>query len=196
MRIGRYILGGLEENEVVENRRWYIFEGILFVIAGLLAAALPFATALGINILIGALLAFSGVFQLALFLKDRKKWLQFFSGLLSFATGCLMLFYPVAGLMALSVMVGIFLIFEGGLEITMASVLRPIANSGWLMSSGFLAIFLGALSLMFFPSAGLIYLALAVALNLAFYGVSLLMLAWTAGKNRRGKFGRHDMKHA
>ena len=173
------------EEEISNNRGWYIFEGIVFFFSGLLAALLPFATALGINILVGLLLVLSGGAQVFLFLKRRERWLRLLSGLLSVITGGIMLFFPAAGLMALSIVLGVFLLLEGGLEIAMAFMFRPFPRWGWLLFAGIVSIIMGVLVFVFFPLAGLLYMALALAINLGAYGMSVLLLALKAKKKEK-----------
>ena len=62
-----------------------------------------------------------------------------------------MIAFPAAGLVALSIIVGIFLIFEGVTETGMAFVLRPFFNWWWLLISGLLALTLGVLVFLFLP---------------------------------------------
>ena len=170
------------EAEIAKNRGWYVFEGIVFFLAGLLAAFLPFATALGINILVGVLLVLSGGTQVFLFLKRRERWLRLLSGLLSVIAGGIMLFFPAAGLMALSIVLGGFLLLEGALEVAMAFMFRPFPRWGWMLFAGILSIVMGVLVFVFFPLAGLLYMAIALAINLGAYGMSLLLLAFKAKK--------------
>ena len=170
------------EAEIAQNRGWYIFEGLVFFLGGLLAALLPFATALGINILVGVLLVLSGGMQIFLFLKRRERWLRLLSGLLSVVAGGIMLFFPAAGLMALSIVLGVFLLLEGALEIAMAFMFRPFPRWGWLLFAGIVTVIMGVLVFVFFPLAGLLYMAIALAINLGAYGMSLLLLAFKAKK--------------
>ena len=96
-----------------------------------------------------------------------------------------MLFYPLTGIFTLSFLVGIFLAIEGAIEIGMALVLRPFRHWKWMLVSGIAALILSVFIFMFFPAAGVMFLAFAVAFNMAAYGASLLMLAWRTGKAHR-----------
>ena len=51
------------ENAIARHRYWYVFQGIVFVVAGLLAVILPNVTAIGFSILIAILLIVSGIVQ-------------------------------------------------------------------------------------------------------------------------------------
>lgn len=171
----------LAEN-IAAHKRWYIIEGLVFIIAAALAAMLPFATALGINMLVGALFFLSGGVQVLLFMKRRERWLRLFSGLLSLVCGGIMLLSPHAGLMALSLLLGVFLLLEGPAEIAMAFMFRPFPTWWLMLFSGILSIVMGILVFIFFPMAGLLYIGLTVAINLFFYGIAILALAMTCRK--------------
>jgi uncharacterized membrane protein HdeD (DUF308 family) len=172
-------LGALKQRrkeEISKQRGWYIFEGIVFLLSGLLAAFLPFATALGINILVGILLVLSGGFQVFAFFKRRERWLLLLSGILSVIAGGIMLLFPAAGLMGLSILIGVFLLLEGSLEIVMAFAFRPSPRWGWMLIAGIVTLIMGVLVFVFFPLAGMLYMALVLAINLCAYGMSILIL--------------------
>jgi len=173
------------DKEVSKHRGWYIFEGLLFLVVGALALILPGATALAVQMLVATLLIISGLVQAFLFFRRRERWWRFISGILSIVAGGVMIAFPAAGLVALSIIVGIFLIFEGVTETGMAFVLRPFFNWWWLLISGLLALTLGVLVFLFLPVMGMLYIAIAVGINMIFYGISLLILAWKAGRREK-----------
>src|SRR5271170_4576809 len=82
---------GVLSERVRTHKSWYIFQGIIFIIFGLLAAILPAATAIGVDILVGAVLLMSGIFQLVASLKVKMHWWSILSSILSIIIGGLML---------------------------------------------------------------------------------------------------------
>jgi uncharacterized membrane protein HdeD (DUF308 family) len=170
------------DGEISKHRKWYIFELLVFIAFAALAIVLPNITALALNVLIGALLVISGFAQILLYFQRRARWWRIFSGMLSLAAGGTMLVFPFMGIMALALLIAAFLLIEGFTEIAMALSFRPYFNWLWLFSAGLISIFLSGLIFFFFPEGGIIYLAVAVALNLFMYGSSLVALAWKSGK--------------
>lgn len=171
------------EKQISRHRGWYLLEGALFVVSGFLAVILPGVTALTVNILVGAMLAVTGAVQAVMFFRRREKWWRLFSGILSVIAGAIMLFYPLAGLAALVIVVGAFLVLEGVFEICMALIFRPFPRWRWMLASGIVTLALATLVLVWFPVAGALYIALAVGINMTLYGVSLLMLAGRTDRN-------------
>ncbi len=167
---------------IKEHRGWYIFQGVLFVVCGILAAILPGATALGMGILIGALLLVSGAIQLFMTFKSKIHWWSILSALLSLIAGGIMVFEPFAGLIALVTIVAIFLTVEGVFEILLAFKFRPVSNWWWMLLAGIVTLILAILLWVGFPELGILYLGWIIAINLLLYGISLLMLVWKAGR--------------
>lgn len=87
-----------------------------------------------------------------------------------------MLLFPAAGLMGLSILIGVFLLLEGSLEIVMAFAFRPSPRWGWMLIAGIVTLIMGVLVFVFFPLAGMLYMALVLAINLCAYGMSILIL--------------------
>ncbi len=167
---------------ISRHRGWYVFQGILFVLCGILAAVLPGATALGMGILIGALLLVSGAAQLFMTLKSKIHWWSVLSSLLSLIAGGIMIFDPFTGLIALVTLVAVFLTLEGVFEILLAFQFRPVRNWRWMLLAGIVTLILAALLWIGFPELGILYLGWIIAINLLLYGFALLMLAWKAGR--------------
>lgn len=169
-------------DNIRRHRGLYIFQGVLFILCGILAAVLPGATALGMGILIGALLLVSGAAQLFMTLKSEIHWWSVLSALLSLIAGGIMIFDPFAGLIALVTLVAVFLTLEGVFEILLAFQFRPVRNWWWMLLAGIVTLILAALLWIGFPALGILYLGWMVALNLLLYGVAILMLAWKVTK--------------
>jgi uncharacterized membrane protein HdeD (DUF308 family) len=169
--------GAIIGERVRAHKGWYVVQGIIFIIFGILAAILPAATAIGVDILVGAILLISGIFQLVASLKVKMHWWSTLSSLLSIIIGGLMLWNPFTGIVALVLLVAVFLLIEGVIEVLIALQFRPVKNWGWILFSGITALLLSAILWFGFPFLGMVFIGYMVAINLIFYGVSLLMLA-------------------
>ena len=107
--------------ELKTHKAKYIFHGIIFIILGVLAGSLPVATALSAELLIGVVLLISGIFQMALTLKSRIHWWSLLSACLSMLIGIIMIWRPLAGLMAVVTLLAIFMTIEGIFELFLGS---------------------------------------------------------------------------
>lgn len=161
------------ERAIRRSRRWYMVQGILFLVAGVLALLLPNITVIGVELLLGALLIISGAYQIYQGSVDHSGWLLF-SGLLSAAVGVAMLLLPMAGAIALATLIAIFLLLEGLLEIILSINMRFSSSWGWLMASGVLSLLLGALLLFGWPEQTVFLAGIILGVNFLFYGAAIL----------------------
>lgn len=166
------------ESAVSRHRRWYIVQAVVFMLAGILAMALPSATAIGLELLIGVLLLISGAVQGYISLRSRLHVWALVSSVASLVVGILMLFNPMAGTIALATVLAIFLLIEGIVELLLAFEFRPMRFWGWLAFSGFISLVLAALLFAGWPDTTVLFLGVVIGINLLLYGLALLFLTW------------------
>jgi len=164
------------EHTISEHKNWYIFQSIVFMIAGILAIFLPSVTAVGFELLIGALLLVSGGVQMIASFRSRVHWWALISGAASVAVGLLMLFNPMAGTIALATVLAIFLAIEGVTEVFLAFQFKPAKNWGWLLFSGAITLLLSVLLFAGWPGATVFFLGIIIGINLLLYGIALFAL--------------------
>lgn len=164
------------ERAIKHNRRWYRVQGILFIIAGILALVVPAASIIALEILLAALLIVSGAYQTYQGATDRSGWLLL-SGVLSLAVGLVMVFMPLAGAVALATIVAFFLLIEGIIEVIFSFQIRFSPSWKWLLISGILSTILGILLLIGWPGQTLILAGILLGVNFLFYGASMLAIA-------------------
>ena len=169
-------LGANVERELRAHKGKYIFQGTAFVVAGMLAAIFPAATALNLAMIVGVILLITGVFQLMLTVKSRMPSWSLISSCLSITIGTIMLWQPLPILMAFITLLAIFLTVEGTLEVLLALQFRPARNWRWMLFSGLATLGMALVLWIGFPVFGMLYLGWFIAINLVLYGLSLLML--------------------
>ena len=81
-------------------------------------------------------------------------------------------------LLAFVTVLALFMTIEGILELMLAFQFRPVRNWGWMLFSGSFTLLLAVMLWIGFPVFDVLYLGWVIALNLIFYGISLLMLVW------------------
>lgn len=165
---------------IKKNRKLVIFEAIVFILLGIFAIALPNIFTLGIELLVGWILLIGGVIQTVRSFKAKGKgfWLSLLTGLLAIIIGVLLLFFPLRGILTLTLLLTIFFLFEGIAKITMAIQMRKqVAQWGWLLLSGILALAIAFIVWSAWPSSAFWVIGLLVGINMLFFGFSLLMLA-------------------
>ncbi len=118
----------LRERRFLKRWGWVLVEGILSVVAGVLAFVYPGITALVLLYIVAAWAILSGILELmtALFLRGDhyREWALALAGVLSLFFGLVLFFFPGAGLLSLLWLVGIYSILFGVLFIVRAFQLR------------------------------------------------------------------------
>ncbi|MGI9513118.1 MAG: HdeD family acid-resistance protein, partial [Anderseniella sp.] len=164
---------------LAENRGWFIALAVLLIIVGLAGIALPLMTTIAVKIFVGWLLLVSGIGQI-IHAFSVKSWGGFFWNLLVGAlyvlAGVWLAFFPLAGIVTLTVFLALTLIIEGGMKFALGFRVRPQAGWVWVIISGAMAAVLGLMLLAGLPGTAAWAIGLMVGINLLMSGVSFLML--------------------
>ncbi len=163
---------------------WLLALGILWIILGTLAIIMPFAATLAVEMVFGVLFVIGGVAQLIQAFRS-KGWkgfaLQVLGGILALALGAILLFFPIQGVLTLTILLAAFFVAQGVVKIMAALRERPASGWGWLMFSGILGIVVGVIIWTALPEAAVWVLGLLVGIELIFSGWAMVMIAM-AGK--------------
>lgn len=170
----------IQETALSRHRGWFVTLGILFIITGTLAIIVPQYASLALELVLGWLLLFSGVFQV-FHSFGSKSWgafgWRFFGGVIYAAAGVMLLAYPLSGLITLTLILAILLCVQGIFRIILAFRVKHQNQWGWILISGVLALALGLMIYFRWPASSLYILGLFVGIDLIFTGWTMLMLA-------------------
>lgn len=167
-------------NEVKRNRGWFFGLGVLLLIFGTIALSCTFTTTQLSVAFFGWLMIFAGATQaIHAFWKERG-WGGFFidalMGALYLVVGFLVVGNPAATAITLTLMIAMFLLFEGLFRIFAAiSVRNP--HWGWLLLNGVVSLMLGLMIWRQWPLSGLWVIGLFVGIQMILNGWSLVMLS-------------------
>jgi uncharacterized membrane protein HdeD (DUF308 family) len=156
---------------------------------GIVAAALGVAVIVWPNITVGVAVALFAIYAfvnaigqvVAMFTVERsvgRDILRLVMAVIDVAAGVVAVTYPGITAEVLAIVVGIWAIFGGSVELAGAWTGR----SGWLAVGGLLTVAVGIV-LIVWPSIGAVSLALVFGIYLLAYGIALLVFAAT-GKSR------------
>jgi uncharacterized membrane protein HdeD (DUF308 family) len=161
---------------------WLLALGLVQIISGAFALIIPVAASVAAAIVFGAVLLVSGVSQIVHAFSVRR-WkgtvLHALGGLLYVAAGAFVLFFPVAGVLTLSVIVGTLLIADGVVRSMLAYRLKPADGWGWFLAGGMASTALGVLLLVGWPFAGFWAIGILLGAFLLFSGLSNCVLAFS-----------------
>ncbi len=171
---------------ISENKGWFYFLGILLIILGIAAVAFPFITTIAAKVFLGWLFLIAGILQIVHAFSTRS-WSEFFLdaliGVLYVAVGGWLAFFPLTGIITLTLLLAIMFIIHGVLEGVISFRIRPHAGWIWMLLAGIVAVVVGVLLIMKLPSSATWAIGLLVGINLIVSGVAFLFLPIAATKS-------------
>ncbi len=171
------------------NWGWLLALGIALLIGGAAAVLLPVAASIAVELAVGVAMLVGGAIQLVQAVRCegwRARALALLAGALYLVGGALLLINPLAGLVALTLVMLTVFIVDGGFRIAMALRMRPERGWGWVLTGGVLSALLGAGGVLLFPGISLTLLGIIAGVSLIFEGWSFVFVALAA---RRGGAG-------
>ncbi len=93
------------------------------------------------------------------------------------AAAIYMLMNPLLGVLSLTLLLAVFLLVEGILELALYFRIRQVRHAGWVLFDGIVTLILGILIWAQWPSSAVWVIGTLVGISLIFSGISRLMLA-------------------
>lgn len=134
------VIGGIASRG--ENQRWWavLLEGIAGIILGVLTFLWPGTTALVLLYFIAAWALITGVLEIVAAIQLRRvitgEWVMILSGIASIIFGLLLVFFPSAGALGLTWLIGAYAIAFGILLIVLAFRLRTLQRDVEAIDAG------------------------------------------------------------
>ena len=122
--------------EVKKRSAWSISMSFVTAALGVFLIIYPLVTAAITTVLLGWVLIFVGIAQFVFALHSQqvgKFFLKVLLGVLFGLVGFFLAFAPVAGVEALTALLGTLLLVQAGLATAMAYQVRPIEGRGWFL---------------------------------------------------------------
>jgi len=142
---------------IKENAGWAIAIGLISTIAGFAALWVPFIAGLSVTVVVGLLLASSGISQLVFAFKAGsigKGVFTFVLGALGVAVGLYMALRPGAGLLSLTLLLAAYFAAAGVTEIIAAFKMKGAKGWVWALFSAVASLALGIMIWWQFPLSG------------------------------------------
>jgi uncharacterized membrane protein HdeD (DUF308 family) len=180
MSQGKSILGSIrsEIDAIHDSWGWFVALGIALIILGAVCIASNVVATLATVLVFGWVLVIGGVFALIQAFRTRT-WSGFFlcllSALLRGFTGYLLIRYPIAGEVSLTLLLASFFIVGGTFRAIGAGALQ-FPQWGWAALSGIVSVALGVMLLMQLPVSGLWFIGLAIGIDFIFDGGAFIAL--------------------
>lgn len=188
-------------------RSWWILalRGVITVVFGALALAMPGITLLTLVMLFAAYALLAGAVSVVGAIRNRNTssdwWLLLMMGAVSLAVGVLAAWQPALTLLAVVLLIGVNALVTGVLDIILATRMRKQLHGGeWVLVLSAVASIIFGLILVVLPAAGALALVWLVGAYALVAGLLYLVLAFRAYKYHRdqklaGQFGRDTPQH-
>ena len=169
---------------------WYIVAAVLFILLGVFAIIEPALAGLGVALFIGWLLLFGGVshFIGAFGAGGARRVIgQILAGVVFVLGGLYFLTHPLMALGTLTLLLAAVIFVGGIFEIVSYFRVKDERASGWMLLNGIVAVVLGGLIWVHWPSSSVWAIGTLVGVNLLLTGITRLMF---------GIAGRRLIRHA
>jgi uncharacterized membrane protein HdeD (DUF308 family) len=161
---------------------WLIVAAILFIVLGAFAIIEPAVAGLGVALLVGWLLIFGGISHFVSAFEGggaKRVIFQVLAGVLFVVGGYYFVTHPLMALSSLTLLLAALILAAGVCEIITYFRLKGEQASGWMLFNGIVALFLGALIWLHWPSSSVWAIGTLVGVNLLLTGVTRLMVGLT-----------------
>ena len=170
----------LSDDDVRKARRWLVVTAILALLGGAAAIVVPPVATLTMTLFIGWILVYAGVVMAIHSWTQRaagRTWERALQALLALVIGIYIVLFPGSGALSLTLLLVIWFVVSGGLQLAAARQLRGLPGAGWMLFGGVLAIVLAVLIALDLPSSAEWAIGLIVGVNLIFWGTRALVAA-------------------
>ncbi len=169
--------------EIRRNSGWFIFLGIVFLVGGVLAIAMPFMASIAVAVVVGVSLFIIGIFQIIQAWSIRT-WAgfiwQLLIGIILVLGGLSLYFNPFAGAITLTFVAAAVFLAQGVAQVLLGFQMRPHAGWGWILAAGLVSIIVGVVIFAGFPESAFLTLGTLAGISLIFSGWSYIMVAIAA----------------
>jgi uncharacterized membrane protein HdeD (DUF308 family) len=177
--------GDLQKLKLLEtirrNKALLLAEGVAFTLLGLFALAAPTIFSLtlsyffGWGLVVGALILGVRIVRAP---DMHNRLISVMSILLYLFLGFMFLFYPVSGVETLTLILGIFFIFDSIFKFYTSAHLKGIPGWHWVLCSGIVSIVLAVLILASWPTNTPWVLGVVLGVNFLVTGLATLGFFW------------------
>jgi uncharacterized membrane protein HdeD (DUF308 family) len=158
---------------------WSITAGILLIVIGLAAIAVPFLAGVAASLLFGWLLVIAGIAHLVYAWSERRAgavlW-QILIGAVYLIAALYMLVFPIAGVATLTLVVAFYIVAEGAFEVAVFVRLRRLHGAAWFLLNGLVSLLLGGLILLYWPFSSLWAVGTLMGISLLLGGIARITL--------------------
>jgi len=167
-------------DDINKRATWSIVMGVLTAVIGVFMIIYPMAAATVTTIFVGWSLFFVGVAQLIFAFQSTGAghfFLKLLTSLLYGITGLALVFFPISGVAALTIVVGSVFLVQATLLIATAFRFRPNSGWEWFLADGIADAAIAILILAGWPSSSYWAIGTLVGVSVLMTGISRVIIA-------------------
>ena len=166
-------------SKIQDFGRFTLVVGVILFLLGSAGIALPVFMSITVSIFIGWLMLMAGLSWVYYTYKySYKHVLDWIKPSLLVAVAVLVLIDPLAGVVALSLLLSIYLLLDASGSFFMAYSMRPNYGWVWMAVNGIASLALAILLLLGWPNTTPVIMGLFIGISLVFDGWVLIMIWW------------------
>jgi len=182
--VGLRLLSAIKTNAGIS-----IGVGVALIIAGIVAVCAPFVAGLSVMLMIGAMLIVGGIALCLLALRVGPFGIGFpllLMGVLMLLAGGYVLAHPVAALASMTLLLAVYFVVAGLVEMAAGFSARPDPGWGWMVTSGVVTLLLGMMLWRQYPLSGVWAIGTLFGIKLLMTGVSMTSIGMAVRRDIGG----------
>ncbi|PYG25060.1 HdeD family acid-resistance protein [Pelagimonas varians] len=170
-----------------KNWGWFLALGIVMMIGGGSAIFAPLLVSLVVETIVGAFFVGGGIMMLVQVFTSKDGWnarlTYLILGAFNTFAGFMLLFHPLEGLLALTlVMIAAFFV-NGLLRIAVGVMARPETGSGWVIAGGVISVLASLYLISIYPEVSVMLLGVVAGVSLISEGAGYVQFAYGLKNN-------------
>lgn len=158
---------------------WSVGLGVLLIVLGLLAVAAPLFAGIAISLLFGWVILLGGAAHFTYAWFERRAgavlW-QILIGIVYTFAALWILFHPVGGVAALTLMLAFYIAMEGALELAVFGAMHALPGTVWFLVDGIISLIVAGLILFRWPSSSVWAVGTLIGVSLIMSGIARLTM--------------------
>lgn len=161
---------------------WFLALGIGMMIAGVVVLFAPLLFSVVIEQMAGFAFAAGGIVMLVQVFTTKDGWdariTYLILGLFTLLAGVMLLFRPLEGVLAITLLLIVAIFISGLLRIAVGFMSRPDEGSGWVIFAGMISVLVSGYLLFNYPEVSAVLIGLMVAISLIGEGAGYARFAY------------------
>ncbi|MGC1421766.1 MAG: DUF308 domain-containing protein [Terracidiphilus sp.] len=169
------IIGGIKRAS-----GWSIVLGVLIILLGIIAMMAPLATGVIAVYILAWTAIFGGIAQIIYAFQAHsggRTFLELILGVVYLIAGFYLVSHPLAGLLTLTLILGLLLVGYGIVALILAFQMRPAKGWGWVLFDAVVTVLLGCMIVAHWPINSVWIIGTLFGISILFRGITRLMIS-------------------